>query len=347
MNTIDPPSHLIRKPILARSAEAILLPFTVPIQDNPSESRTMNASNCTTVGEVKPIIIMYSVISVAATFFYGTSIGIIVKTKAYKQTIHRLSLYLAIGGLLRTMTIWIAAAPIDIQQPDDSPVSVRDGWSGLCSFSGYLNQYTGFLQTFTVVWIAIYIFFAVVYLKQLTQRKYELAGLATILLAPLLLTWEPFIMDSYGISQTMCWIAVPSCNDSHILYIYLLAIATIPQIVLTQFGFLMMSIAIFHILRKICLKLYEHHYRLAMKEILPLMLYPLIYSLVFFGRMIGVLTGSDPSLVGSITVALILTCSVFIPVSLLLRPGVRHSFCHASAQYEDEELTSGLLKSRT
>ncbi|KAL5474728.1 hypothetical protein EMCRGX_G026715 [Ephydatia muelleri] len=245
-----------------------------------------NASNCTTVREVKPIITMYSVFSVAATLFYVAAIGIIVKKKLHRQFIHRLSVYLALGGLLRAMAIWISVMPVDIQQPDDSNVSVRDGWMGVCSFGGFLNQYTGFIQTFTVVWLAIYIFFGVVYLKQLTQRKYELAGLATIVLAPLLLTWEPLIYTSYGLSTTICWIAVPSCyTQNNAATYYVLLISAIPQIILTQFGLFIMSIAMISLLRKIYLKFYEHHYWLAMKEILPLMLFPLLYSLVFFGRM--------------------------------------------------------------
>lgn len=299
-----------------------------------------NASNCTTVREVKPIITMYSVFSVAATLFYVAAIGIIVKKKLHRQFIHRLSVYLALGGLLRVMAIWISVMPVDIQQPDDSNVSVRDGWMGVCSFGGFLNQYTGFIQTFTVVWLAIYIFFGVVYLKQLTQRKYELAGLATIVLAPLLLTWEPLIYTSYGLSTTICWIAVPSCyTQNNAATYYVLLISAIPQIILTQFGLFIMSIAMISLLRKIYLKFYEHHYWLAMKEILPLMLFPLLYSLVFFGRMVGLLASKDPSLVGEVTIALILTCSVSLPVSLLVRPGIRRSLCHASAKYEDEELT--------
>lgn len=311
-----------------------------------------NASNvnCTTVGTVKPIIVMYCVFSVAAMLIYGVTIGLIVKKKLHRQFIHRLSLYLALGGLLRATTILISIAPVDIQQPDDSPVSVRDGWSGMCSFSGYLNQYTGFIQTFTVVWLSIYIFCGVVYLKQLTQRKYELAGLAAIVLAPLLLTWEPFIKTSYGFSLTLCWLGVPNCytptDTNKILTKFVLYIVVIPQIILTQFGLILLSIAIIHLLRKIYLNLYEHHYWLAMKEILPLMLFPLLYSLVYFGRMIGLFVGSDVFLISEITLVLILTCSVLLPVSLLARPGIRRSLCHASAKDEDEEL-SALSKSIT
>ena len=304
--------------------------------------------NCTTVGVMKPIIIFYFTFSIAAALIYMATIIIIVRTRAYRQFHHRLSLYLSVGGCLRILALWISAVPVDYQTPDDSPISVREGWNGLCAFGGFVNQYTGFLQTFTVVWISVYIFFAVVFLKQLTQRKYEMTGLAIVALTPFLLTLVPFISkDSYGLSQSICWIAEPSCEGQGVTFIYSLAIATVPQIVLTQFGLLLMSIAIISLLRRIYLKIFEHHYWIVVKEILPVMLFPLLYSLVFFGRMIGlIIVGkNNPGLVGTVTIALILTaCSVSLPISLLLRPNVRKAlslFCDSRVDEEETEMISG------
>ena len=307
-----------------------------------------NSSNCTTVGEAKSTIIAYSVFSVVATLSYIVTIAIIVKTRAYRQLTHRLTLYLSLLGLMRVMAIWISVAPVDIQKPNESPVSVRNGWSGICSFGGFLNQYTTYLQTIVVVWLSIYIFVAVVFLKQLSQRKHEVAGLVAIFLVPLLFIWEPFALrSSYGLSgaPAICYVATPSCpqrdsNSAGLESVYVLILATIPQIVLTQFGLILMSIAIFSILRKIRKREFEDHFWLAMKEILPLILYPLLYLLVYFARMIG-LSASKESvvIVTTVTSILIHMCSISLPISLLVRSNVRSGLCSKMGE-EEKELIS-------
>ena len=301
-----------------------------------------NSSNCTTVGEVKSTIITYLVFSVVATLSYIVTIAIIVKTRAYRQLIHRLTLYLSLVGLMRVMAIWISVAPVDIQKPNESPVSVRNGWSGICSFGGFLNQYTSYLQTIIVVWLSIYIFVAVVFLKQLSQRKHEVAGLVAIFLVPLLFIWEPFAFGStYGFYRVICYVATPSCpqRDPHLTErVSLLEVATITQIVLTLFGLILMSIAIFSLIRKIRKWEFEHHFWLAMKEILPLVLYPLLYSLVLFGRTIGFSASQESIIVivGDVTFVLILMCSISLPISLLVRSNVRSGLCHKKGEEEKE-----------
>ena len=107
-----------------------------------------------------------------------------------------------------------------------------------------VNQYTSYLQTIVVVWLSIYIFVAVVFLKQLSQRKHEVAGLLAIFLVPLLFIWEPFASGStYGHSGPLCYVATPSgqrdSNSVMVEGVYFLIVATIPQIVVTQFGLIL------------------------------------------------------------------------------------------------------------
>ena len=122
--------------------------------------------------------------------------------------------------------------------------------------------------------------------------------------------------------------------------VYFLIVATIPQIVLTLFGLILMSIAIFFLLRKILNREFEHHFWLAMKEILPLILYPLLYSLVFFGRMIG-LSASNESVVfvATSTLVLIFMCSISLHISLLVRSNGRSGLCTKMGE-EEKKLIS-------
>ena len=121
---------------------------------------------------------------------------------------------------------------------------------------------------------------------------------------------------------------------------------TVPQIVLTQFGLLLMSIAIISLLRRIYLKFFEQHYWIVVKEILPMMLFHCSIRLVFFGRMIGlIIVGkNNPGFIGKVTIALILTFSVSLPISLLLRPSVCKAlslFCDSRVDEEETEMISG------
>lgn len=53
--------------------------------------------------------------------------------------------------------------------------------------------------------------------------------------------------------------------------------------------------------------------------------------------MIGLFVGNDPALVGAITIAMILACSISLPISLLVRPTVRKSLWY-DVDEEEEEL---------
>ena len=223
---------------------------------------------------------------------------------------------------------------------------MRDGWDGVCAFSGFLVQYSGLVQTSTVVWISVYVFVAVLFQKKTKQlSRHELVGLAAVTLAPFLLAWEPFVTDSYGLWGTLCWIKDNPCNISNdsslqFTYVYSLWIVAVPHVVLTQFSLLLMGVAILALLRRVYKNILTRHHWSAIKEIAPSTLYPIAYSIIFFGRMIGLAAGYSSTLFGEVSVCLIQLCSITLPLSLILRSGVRRAICRKqSREDEDKELS--------
>lgn len=294
-----------------------------------------------TVSMAKDTVTVFATFSVIATLCYLAAVILIVKTRAYLQFIHRLTLYLCFSGLFRAVAFLFQVIPIDIAQPDTSQVSVRRGWDGACVFGGFIVQYAGFVQTVTTFWICLYIFAVVIFRSQrLRQRRYEVVGVVAMVLVPFVFTWEPFITpsESYGISGTRCWIKDISCQENSTnAYIYTITVVVVPHILFTFSGFLLMSLALLALGKRVKQKFLERQHWLAIKDILPLAPYPLLYSLIWFARMIGLSVKNNSSVLGEVTVALIQASSILLPLSLLVRSSVRSKLCPQRNQRDDEK----------
>ena len=308
----------------------------------------MNGSNtaltCSiTVAKAKDTVIVFVVFSVIATLCYVAAVFLIAWTRAYRQFVHRLTLYLCFCGLFRAVAFLFQVIPIDVQQPDSNPVSVRTGWEGTCAFGGFIVQYAGFVQTVATFWICLYVFVvAVLGSQRMRQRRHEIAGLVAVVLVPFLFTWEPFLTpsESYGISGTRCWIKDPSCHENSTnAYIYTITVVVVPHILLTFSGFLLMTLALLALGKRVRQKFLERQHWLAIREILPLVPYPLLYSLVWFMRMLGLAVKNNSSVLGEVTVALIETISVVLPLSLIMRSSVRSKLfcCHSNRRDNEKE----------
>eukprot|EP00731_Ephydatia_muelleri_P020107 Em0012g932a len=289
----------------------------------------MDVSNCTTVGDAKNTLIIYSTFSTTASIFYATAVILILKTRAHRRFVHRLTLYLAISGVFSASSFLLQVIPLDVAQPDDSPASVRPGWAGMCAFGGFIVQYTGFVKTLMMLWISVYIFIVVMFQRQLSgQLKYEVSGVLVVVVTPFVLSWEPFVTDSYGISGTRCWIKDTTCDgDSKLALAYALAIVVVPQVVLTLSSLLLILVAVSSLVRKVAKRFLKQHHWLVIRDIMPLVPYPLVHSLVWLARLIDLSVGTKLRPFSIVTVVLLQSCSVILPLSLLVRSSVRSKLC--------------------
>ena len=271
------------------------------------------------------MFVLFSTFAGIAIFFYVTSILVIVKTRTYRLFVHRLTLYLAFSGILLSLTLVLEILPVDLNQ---NRAKVKAGLENLCVFAGFLRQYMVFLQALTVVWICFYIFQLVVRESQLKQLKYELIGVITVVLVPFLFTWEPFITNSYGLRETRCWIIDDNCFDPYdIAFVYVLAINLIPSLLLTILSLVLICVALVSLTKKTIGRNLQRHHWLAIKEILPLTIFPSVYLAIVLGRIVAVLSGKFSYDVADAFLVLEQASSFAVPLSLLVRVNVRRRLC--------------------
>ncbi|KAL5489505.1 hypothetical protein EMCRGX_G018602 [Ephydatia muelleri] len=240
----------------------------------------MDVSNCTTVGDAKNTLIIYSTFATAASIFYATAVILILKTRAHRRFVHRLTLYLAISGIFSASSFLLQVIPLDVAQPDDSPASVRPGWAGMCAFGGFIVQYAGFVKTLMMLWISVYIFIVVMFQRQLSgQLKYEVSGVLVVVVTPFVLS------------------------------------------------LLLILVAVSSLVRKVAKRFLKQHHWLVIRDIMPLVPYPLVHSLVWLARLIDLSVGTKLRPFGIVTVVLLQSCSVILPLSLLVRSSVRSKLC--------------------
>ena len=306
-----------------------------------------NQSNCTSVSTARIILTVYLTSSGVATIFYLAAVYLIIKTRIYKQLIHRLALYLSIGGLFRAVANMFRVIPVDVGQPDSSTAALRggNGWNGLCVFGAVFTQYTGFVQTFTVVWICVYIFLIAVFSKRLGEKRHETLGVVIIIFGPALFIWEPFVTNSYGFDDVGCGIKDATCpEDVNPALGYKLGLNVVPQLLMTLVGLGLLLISIIVLTAKARRTRNMHGLsQSAVLKIWPLAIYPFLYSLIYVGRMVGLAVNEDTNVSDVGTLSLLQAASAVVPISLVVHYEVRGILCGTKkGNGETERLTSSL-----
>ena len=285
----------------------------------------------TTLGEVRSYIAVFLAFATAATLVYAATIALIILTKIKRHYTHRLQLYLAAAGLLHAIAIGLEVIPIDSDRPDNTTVSLRDNWGGVCVAIGFFAQYLTIFQTQVIVWISFYAFVLVALQRKLSQPKHEATFLLIVLLGSFLFAWEPFISHSYGQSGPSCWISDGVGRNSSLGPIFKLTVNVVPIFVMT-FGGLVMLLVSSAILLRGSMKRdspLRSKYRMALKELLPLLVYPTVYFVIIFVRIVVdfAYNFNDPTLNDVIFVSLLQTTSVALLLSVFMHGSVCRVIC--------------------
>ena len=305
------------------------------------EGLTNSTRNCPpyTQGNANTVLTVYSIFAAFAVSFYLAAVVLIAKARICESFVHRLTLYMSIGGLVREVAYMLQVLPLETDTPEDNAVSLRNGWYGACAFGGFFIQYTGLVETCTMLWIPVYVFCAVLFEKQLREHKHEIAGVVIVLLVPLLFSWEPFVTGQYGLTDSICWIKDDDgCPGNYdIAFIYQMTTNLVPHFALTLFGLASMMVAVAALLwRKEKQRILQLHYSSAIKDILPLMIYPTLYLTFSLARLLVSAAGAFNWKVNLVFAAAFQSCSVALPLSLLVRYQVRYKLCPKRMREERE-----------
>ena len=144
----------------------------------------------------KTILCILGGFSIAAVVTCKTGLIIIYCTKLRQEFIHRLVSYQLIGASIFSTAIGSQLLLLQYS-PSDYPT--------LCVVEGFLLTYTTWLKLLFLACLMLHLFLCVC--CSVERRKWlEVMFIVVPILAPLLVSFIPFIHHSYGIAGAWCWI---------------------------------------------------------------------------------------------------------------------------------------------
>ena len=252
-------------------------------------SNISNSSYCLDLSAKEMSILHNTFIGVSSTagVVCILAITVILATKGYKKFVHRLILYLMAVVLPEEVVSILAVAPVHL---NGSVVAVREGFEGLCAAAGFLYQVVFWMELLVICWIALYLLGMIALRRNVTAVKWkqEVCGLAVVLLLPFLFNWIPFAKDMYGLSGLFCWIKQSMNSNCKYDYVGLTLMFVLhPGPEVTVGTIVLVSLVAIAIV--MCRRTMRHWqgthrqsiHRQGLKEVLPLLVYPLIYLVLW------------------------------------------------------------------
>lgn len=298
-----------------------------------------NTTNtCLRVDEGRVYIVTNSSFAALGALANLATVVLILWIKAHRQHIHRLTLYLAILGLVHSVLIGLETLPVDTTKAGGDVVTVRSGWNHSCAAIGFLAQHIGLSKSLAVLSICFFLFMLAICQVKLHKPVQEVTGLLCVLFLPALTSWVPFLGDQYGLIGVWCWIKHDCLEPPRTelgSYFRIGASVLLDIAPHTLSIILISSVAIVFLKRSCChtkKNLRQQHW-LALKEVSPLVSYPLVSALALFvGTANNIAIKIQPAhvdhsrFVGEmVTLSLMQTANLAIPISFLLHPSIRRS----------------------
>ena len=209
---------------------------------------------------------------VASAFAIVTAVGFY---KAHQVFSQRLVLYLLISTLVYSGVLVVQSEVVyqNIQE--------------LCKTLAFLMQYAMWLKTSFICWITFYLYVLAEFNRNLNGRKHEAVYVISSVVMPLLLAFVPLFTNTYGPAGAWCWIKGTDSNCKRLItgMIEQFALWYGPLIILTVLDVL----AVIRIAHILCKRAWQYdrklrdaslpnqNHRAALKEVLPLMAYPIMF----------------------------------------------------------------------
>ena len=221
--------------------------------------------------------------SVVATIF-------ILVSKGHKKFVHRLTLYLMVAVQFHGVVSILQIVPV---YHNGSVVATREELEGLCAAAGFLISVVDWMILLIISWIALYLVMVLVFSANAIRRKHEICGLAVVLILPFLFNWVPFVKNMYGLSGGKCCMkpSVTSyCKYDNVGLAFIFLLSYGPEILVgiitfVSFGTILIVMCRRALQQEQGLRQPSVHQQ-GLKEVLPLLLYPLIYFLLWMGLVV-------------------------------------------------------------
>jgi len=222
--------------------------------------------------------------SSAASVACILAIIFILAFKGHKRFVHRLTLYLMVAALQEAVVSILAAVVIPVYI-NGTVVAVREGFDDFCAASGYLIMVTAWISKLVICWIVLRLVLVFVFKHNANaiKCKYEACGLAVVLILPASITWVPFVKGMYGWSRGGCWIKTSEsdCVYDYVGLTWMFVFDYGPELFIVL-ATLISLVTIFTVICRRAVRQEQVFYQTSihqrgLKEVLPLLLYPLVY----------------------------------------------------------------------
>ena len=208
------------------------------------------------------------------------AVSLPIALRLYKHSIYRLSMYQVLGSFLQSFSMGLALMLLNYNGKEMY-------YRVSCKLTAFLVQYSLLVKLLFTSWLTFHLFFYVVFFRNFQRLEWLYVSTSTLL--PLLVVWIPFIHDSYGVSIS-CHIR--SWNDGCASSDYVTGIVEQfvlyygPAIVSLIVNIIAVVVMVAIMVRRVYASKHgekeplidERNQKVeALKQILPLLSYPIIY----------------------------------------------------------------------
>ena len=261
------------------------------VEKHSNHSNNMSGNFCLewSEDELETLKIVNICFSAAGVLASTVAIVFILVSKGHKKFVHRLTLYLIVAIQFDGVVSILQVVPVYY---NGTVVATREELRGLCAAAGFLTNVVDWMILSIICWIVFYFVMVLVfkYGADAIRRKHEMCGLTVVLVLPFLFNWIPFVKNMYGLSGGECWMkpSVTSyCKYDNVGLAFIFLLAYGPEILvgiitLVSFGTITIVMCKRALQQEQGLCQSSVHWQ-GIKEVLPLLLYPLIYFLLWMG----------------------------------------------------------------
>ena len=283
--------------------------------------KNVRMEDCTLINDTDKQNALYAMgsLGVAATIVCFVAASLVFIFKLYKSFAHRLALYQVSAGFFYGLALAFELAYVSLTVPKDEK-------GPGCEIIGFSILYFSWVKLMFTSWVVLHLFCFSVFYKNL--QNLEILFVFISVLFPLLFSWAPFLPDehgvpSYGSAGAWCWIRnwrndciqhkfIPGIGEQ-------LGLWYVPAEIFSIID----SIAIVVIIsRLICCRpkdeeitLLERGKRMkALKELLPLLVYPILYCILLIPPFANRIYGAASN---KLNITVIVISGGFVPLQPL------------------------------
>ena len=262
----------------------------------------MNESNCSndsrsfSSSERNRILVAAATSGTCSLLFCTLAVSILIALRLYKHLVYRLAMYQMFGagllGLSNGMLFMLYGYSDNLY------------YHVSCKFTAFFTQYCTWVEIIFTGWLTFHLFCYIIYFKNF--KRLECLYIASAIVVPMLFNWIPFINDSYDLSGAWCFIhssKEDNCTELRFIegIVEQFVLFYGPATIFLALQIIAVSTIFAVLLRRVCKSsasgdrepLYDKNkYFQVIKQLLPLLAYPIIYSVCFLSPLINRLYGA-------------------------------------------------------